>query len=260
MKPNNLKAICSLAFLALLPAAGQAALIAHYPFDSDFTDASGGGNDLTAVTAGGATVVINSTAGNSVFGNGAADFTSDTGNEARLDLDSTINFGSADAWSASFWVRRRAGSDQRQGMVAGDTGNTTDFFWASDNPSQVQGMRFRSSANTNANFGGFPDDGNFHHWVVISNGAGTISAYRDNVAQPDVTGTDGSFNITAVGQAYNSAVFSMNGQIDELYIFDEAIDAATVDSLFSSNVVPEPSTTLLLGFIGMALIRRRRSS
>ena len=38
----------------------------------------------------------------------------------------------------------------------------------------------------NADFGSYPDDGQFHHWVVISDGAGTISAYRDNVPQTDV--------------------------------------------------------------------------
>lgn len=50
----------------------------------------------------------------------------------------------------------------------------------------------------------------------------------------------------------------MGGQIDELYIFDKAIDAATVSSLFSG--VPEPSSLGLAGLGCLALLRRRRSS
>ena len=108
-------------------------------------------------------------------------------------------------------------------------------------------------------FGGFVDDGQFHHWVVISDGSGMIEAYRDNVAQTPVAIAN-TFNITSVGHAFNNTIHSTNGQIDELYVFDEAIGADVVNSLFTNNVVPEPSSALLVGLGGLALMRRRRSS
>lgn len=250
----------ALAGFACCLAAGSAsaAVQAYYSFDTNYSLTAGSyAGTLSETEIGGATVGITTTAGEHVFGGGAASFSSTISNEAYLGLSSAINFGATDAWSISFWVRRTDGSDVRQGMVAGDTSNSTDFLWASDNSTQVQGMRFRNSSNGNANFGGHRDDGNYHHWVVISDGAGTISAYRDNVAQTDVSAS-GKFNINAIGHAYNATTFSMNGQIDELYIFDEAIDAATVDSLFTANAIPEPSTTALLGLCGFALLLRRR--
>ncbi len=161
---------------------GHAALLAHYSFDSDdsLTDGNYAGT-LSETELSGAAVAITSTTGQYKFGGGAANFTSTISNEAYLGLTVPIQFAVDDAWSISFWVRRTAGSDVRQGMVLGDRSDTNDFLWASDNSSQVQGMRYRSSANTNANFGGHPDDGNFHHWVVIHNGSGGMQAGRARV-------------------------------------------------------------------------------
>jgi len=243
-----------LAVLAFLPASSNAALLAHYSFDSGFTDASGNNNDLTIAVG---TPTISTTAGEHVFGGGALDLDSTISNEEYLNLTSTITFGTGDAWSISFWGRRRPGSDDRQGMVAGNPGNTQDFIWLSNNPSQVEGLRFRSTSNQNANFDGFPDDGQFHHWVVISDGAGTISAYRDNVPQTAGSAA-GDFNIISIGDSYTGTTHSMNGQIDEMYIFDEAIDSTTVSSLFTSNVIPEPGSLILLGLGGLTVLRRRR--
>ncbi|MDB4373964.1 PEP-CTERM sorting domain-containing protein [Akkermansiaceae bacterium] len=48
----------------------------------------------------------------------------------------------------------------------------------------------------------------------------------------------------------------MNGQIDELYIYDEAIDSARVNELFTG--VPVPSSLGLLGLASVMLLRRRR--
>lgn len=94
-------------------------------------------------------------------------------------------------------MRRRPGTDFRSGMVMGDASNNTDFIWTPDNPTQVQGIRLRSSGNTNANFDGFPDDGGFHHWAIVADGVGNVVSNRDNVLQSSVA-MDTSFNITSV--------------------------------------------------------------
>jgi hypothetical protein len=123
-------------------------------------------------------------------------------------------------------------------------------------------MRFRNSSGTSYNNGtagdnAFPDDGGWHHWALSADGAGSLTVYRDNVSLGTVSAVT-TFNATHVGQAFTSNAQSMNGQIDELYIFNEAIDSTTVGNLFTSNTIPEPGSLLLLGLGGLAALRRRR--
>ena len=55
----------------------------------------------------------------------------------------------------------------------------------------------------------------------------------------------------AAGNAYNvnttSNDFDFDGQIDEVWILDEAADATTVNNLYTLNAIPEPSALLLFG-------------
>ena len=220
----------------------NAGVIAHYTFDSNFTDSSASGNDLT-ISAG--NPAITSTVDEWKFGNGAVDFISTTSNQDHLILNSAIDFVAADAWSVSFWGRRRPGTDAKSGMILGNlTGR--DFIWTVDSGAAVSGggLRFRNSGSNSYDYEDIDDDQVYHHWVVIADGSGSVASYRDNVSLGTKTAVT-SFGITHVGQAYSTAIQSYNGQIDELYIFDNAIGPDVVASLFTSNQVPEPSTLLL---------------
>ena len=226
-------------------APAEAALLAYYPFNGNFNDASGNNNHL-AVAVGSPTITTASD--EVVVGGGALVFDSTTLTEEYLNLANPITFRAPNPWSVSFWARRRPGTDVASGMVLGNPSDTTDFIWLPNNPAVVQGLRFRSSANTTADFGGIPDDGLFHHWVVIHNGSGTISAYRDNVALTNLT-TTGSLSITSLGQAYNNPRQSMDGQIDELYIYNEAISTAKVSELYAAGTNSSPTVTRVRAFL-----------
>ena len=256
MRPSAILPL--LATVALLPAIGDAAVLAQYSFDSGFTDASGNSNDLIN-PAGPPT--ITSTGGETVFGDGAANFVSTEADVQSLELSNPITFGASDPWSIAFWGRRAAGSTNRQGMIIGNLA-ASDFIWLSDGGGGVNGMRFRNSSSTSYNNGtaadnAFPDDGGWHHWALAADGAGSLTVYRDNVSLGTVSAVT-TFNATHVGQAFTSNAQSMNGQIDELYVFNEAIDSTTVGNLFTSNTIPEPGSLLLLGLGGLAALRRRR--
>lgn len=235
----------ALASSCLLASPCAAGLLAYYSFDSDFTDGSGNGNDL-AVGAG--TPAISATAGEHQFGGGALDLNSTTGDQHYLNLGTGLSFGSGDAWSVAFWARHRPGNDGRVGMIVGDL-TSSDFIWI-PRDGAVDGVRFRNSAGADADYttppAGVEPAGVYHHWAVIADGAGNIEVYYDNASlgsQPITT----SLDITSVGQGFNQNTQSMNGQIDELYIYDEAIDAAKVNDLFTGNTGPDTTPPTLSG-------------
>lgn len=254
------KLLTTSALSLILVISAQAAVVAHYSFDTDYSLTSGSyAGTLSEVENGTSTVAAGSAT--NVFGDGAAAFSSDGSGSAYLDMSTALNFAANDPWSVSFWVNF-IGADVRAGMILGDRTDTTNFIWRTNNTSQVPdgGIRYRSDTSANAEFSVNPalQTNVWEHWVIIHDGAGSMTAYQDNNAKP-AEATTGLFqNINTIGHAYTSSALSLNGFLDELYIFDEAIDPATVNSLFTSNAVPEPSTLALIGLIGMGLFMRRR--
>lgn len=235
-------------------APAQSAILAHYSFDSDFTDGSGNGNDLTTSSG---TPNITSSAGETAFGGGALNL-DQSGTQEHLQIGSSFSFNGTTPWSVAWWGQRSSSSLGSQGMIAGTIANSSDFIWTPDNPSVVQGIRVRHTTSDQVDSGGIIDDNAFHHWAVSYDGLGNLTIWRDN-ASLGTSGFSGNLDMTHVGAGTATINNSFFGQIDELYIFDEAIDGATVDSLFTSNtVVPEPGSLALLAFGGLALIRRRR--
>jgi hypothetical protein len=71
-------------------------------------------------------------------------------------------------------------------MVIG-TPAGSDFIWIPTNPSSAQGLRFRNSSGDTTDYDGFPDDAQWHHWVVVADGAGNIDVYRDNTSLEQLT-------------------------------------------------------------------------
>jgi hypothetical protein len=127
----------AMAILVLTTTSTQAGLLAYYPFDEDFTDSSGNDNDLIIANG---TPTITHTAGEYVFGGGALDVDSTISTAEFLNLTNPITFGDQDAWSVAFWVRRRPGTDDRSGMVIGNTANTTDFVASQTTSCSITGL------------------------------------------------------------------------------------------------------------------------
>ena len=240
----------------------NAGVIAHYSFDTDFTDSSGNANHGSHVDNGTTgNSGITTTVGDFVFGAGAVGFSSADEND-HVDIPLQA-FANGNEWSVSAWAKKAAVDND--GMIIGQTGNTENFIWAS---SSFSGLRWRSNTGGTANQVDFvaPKDTAWHHYVVVAedaDGGGTVndvSLYVDGsfVSTGFNRGATG-INLDQIGDGY-TGLFNFIGQIDEVWIFDEAIDAATVTSLNTANAVPEPSSIILglLGLSSMLIVSRKR--
>ena len=256
MKPVPAR-ILLLAVSALLAQSASAALLAHYSFDSNF-NSSVGTNHLTGSSG---TPNITTTTGQHVFGGGALNL-DQSGTQEHLAFTATIDFTGATPWSMTWWGQRSTSSLASQGMIAGTIADSNNFVWTPNNPAvnSVEGLRLRGPNTTGTNqvdYDNIVDDNAFHHWAVVYDGSGSVTVWRDNV-NLGTKSFSGDVLMTHVGAGTTSINNSFFGQIDELYIFDEAIGSATVASLFNNNVVPEPGAVSLLCLGGMLLVRRRR--
>jgi len=222
----------------------HAGTVLHYSFDADYTDSSGSGNHGTVYGSGGRTT------SRSAFGGAAYE---GQGTDGGVDLTTPIVFSASDKWSVSVWAQTDniAGNTN---MILGDRTDNADFIWTNNG---FDGFRFRSSNSTTYDFTS-PKDNNLHHYAVVADGTGSVSLYRDGAFDETVTLTNSSFTINAVGDAYGG--LWMDGIIDEVWVFDDALNSTQVQSLYQNNVVPEPSTFLLaaIGLLGLTAWSRRR--
>lgn len=242
----------------------EAGLVAHYTFDSDATDAVGS-NDLTAQAD-------DSTNFPTITGTGGQ-----AGGYATFDGQNYFNrsqyspvSGDADR-TFSMFVRTTADN-------SGSAGSTTTFFggWGNDSTgarvrfdlglqagsnNQLRG-EYNSGAGT-SNTTTAINTGAWRHLAITWNGAtNTATFYLDGA----VYGTESeTFDLaTAAPGVEDGFVLGTDtrdnrfftGDMDDVRVYDEVLDATAILAL--SNVVPEPSSTALLGLGGLALMLRRR--
>lgn len=264
---RNICILITAVAVALCAGTVQAGAVLHYSFDTDYTDSSGAGNNGTAVDRSGDSVVdvsITNTVGEYVFGGGAADFTA---TRDCVQLDSQILFGSGNAYSVSFWARdlSTSGGGMVLGVSEGDWASTF-FVWAYKPGDTVNWRGSSSSADRNASFTQTLDS-DWHHYALVAgdydgdSAVDDITLYRDGAFVGTDPGNLTGFIIETIGSAYGSNLdFDWIGQIDEVWVFDEALSLAAVDSLYNANVVPEPTTMglLLCGLLSLAGLRTAR--
>lgn len=246
----------------LLPV--QAAVYSHYSFDTDYTDSSGNSRDGTLVDVGttGNSLITTAT-GDFVFGGGAMSFSEERDYIALPDGPLKATFGSGTPYTIAFWARKAPGDTGDAGdfdMVVGDR-DGSGFFIALNDVNGA-GLRWRSSSNATNRQADFAvaKDYEWHHYAIVASDT-TISLYYDGALFGSDTENMTGFQFNTIGEAYTAdRDFDFNGEIDEMWVFDEALDSAELSNLVTFNsIVPEPSAALLstIGFV--ALIRRRRA-
>ena len=231
--------LLAVATFAMGPAAGAAVyddVLAHWTFDSDFSDTTGTYNG-TAVGS----PTIATGAYESVVGGGALSLNG---------VDQAIAFG--DIWFEDFtlsaWVfpQNIAASTTSTAIVLGDgTDGTSNQDWIRLESSTVR-LKFSGSTvypSTSESFGN-------HLWqhCVITRENDLVKVYRNGTEVASVSDVWNLFVPSHIGCKGNNFY---KGLMDEVAVWDRAITQAEIDELYSQATFPEgPSIdTVVAGLI-----------
>jgi len=152
-------------------------------------------------------------------------------------------------WTVSWWARQdQLGASK--GMVVGGSGTIGDFIWLNDSQ---RGLRFRNSAAVSSDFYA-PKDSGLHHYALVAGGAGNLSLFIDGQFSEALAGTT-TFTIDSIGEAFptSSSNFNFLGWLDEIRIFDIALDPTRIAALVDleapeqSRETPDTVLVFLLG-------------
>ncbi len=233
--------------LLFLPLVSYGDIVAHYSFDENFNDSSASGNHaiLTDVGVQGNSGITQTT-GDFVFGGGAMNFSSD---RDFLAIPSRT-FGSGSAYSIAFWARVNDPA-RLWNMVIGERGNT-NFFIAPNG--QDDNLRWRSiitaGGTREVDFNSGVNDTDWHHYAIVATTTGNLSLYLDGALVSTSSNVRTGFILDTIGAAFTDGDFDFEGQLDEVWVFDEALDSSEVAGLFSSNdseiTAPDPMTDPLV--------------
>lgn len=231
-------------FVSMATVPLHAGVYAHWSFDSDLTDSSPNKRHGTLVDVGTAgNSGITSAAGDFKFGGGAMNFSADR-DQVTIPLQS---FASGRHYTVAFWAKKQpgdTGNPAQWDMVIGQRGST-NFFIGLGDTANTTAFRWRSagsSADRQADFA-VPKDHLWHHYALVASGE-TITLYLDGQLFGTASGKKTGFTFDTIGDAYNdSANYALHGQLDELWVFDEALGAAAVDKLYQENDPGIPQST-----------------
>ncbi|MFA5257541.1 MAG: LamG domain-containing protein [Opitutales bacterium] len=267
IRANGLSAFVSAAALFLICSPLSSAVIAHWAFDegSGATVADSSGNSLNGSLVGGYSWVADP------FGNAGQAIGFD-GSSGWMDVSDSLK-GSSMTFAA--WIKMDAipGSVTSPApIITAETGSGQAsgfcyrFAVASGGGLQLEVIRpYTASGSATAKTAGGLIVTDSWYYVTGVFGDGDVSIYINGEYVAGTTYTASISTLAsipvAVGHLQNWSVQWFGGSMDDIRIYDEALDAAAVSALYQS--VPEPATAAVMAgmtaLLAAFVIRRRRA-
>lgn len=272
MKSTHTQNLSAFFLFAVAAAPLQATLLAYYPLDGDFNDASGNGNDGTLF--GGATY---STDVPGAIANGqSVDFDGQPGTYGAVNTG--LSLTTRNEFSVSMWVKGdgTANSDDRI-FSEGSSSNTNPLFNVGTHNTSADGSVdiYIRNGNGSQTFGhayspGTAFDNTWHH-VAFLGGAGDrqLDLYIDGVFDTtfdysNVPDFGTVLDTTTIGGILrNTDCCNFLGNIDEVSFWEADLNQTQIDLLAAGTdavtvaAIPEPAS-VILSLSGLLLAFRRR--
>ncbi|MCO6435859.1 MAG: LEPR-XLL domain-containing protein [Phycisphaerae bacterium] len=212
-------------------------LVGHWTFDSDTTDASGNGHDLTWQGADGDELQ----AGH--VGSGAMSFDGENDLLRTPDGDAMQVGGD---YSSSVWINPEATQNDWAGIYTrtSEDGLTNHYNLQFDN-SADRNLVVYHNGNNRWDTGIDLDEvqGDWHHVSIVREGD-TMSSFLDGeLVKSETFGVDpgsGNGHFLVGAERTGSSDYLYSGQIDDLRVYDHAVTAETVAQLAAMGPVAEP--------------------
>jgi len=244
----------------------NASLVAYYPLDGDFNDASGNGNDGTMF--GGVTYAADVPGaiggGQSAVFDGAAGTYGAVNN--GLALTTNTDF------TVAMWVRgdgTATGRSDDRIFSEGTVLNNTDLFNVGTHNTGANGtvdVFVRGSATFGHAYSpGTAFDNNWHHVLFSGGSDGLLDLYIDGnfdtTFDYSVVPAFGTDTTTIGGILRATDCCNFLGSIDDVSFWDQDLSAGEISALAggasATSLIPEPSSALL-SLVGLLFVIRRR--
>jgi hypothetical protein len=227
-----------------LVSTAHAALIHSYDFSGDASDGTGSANG----TVYGATLTTDRYG----IANSAYAFDGNDAIVANFSSPATATFAMWATWNGTQDDMLFNSGPNRQGVDL--------FFWnniISWNTWDAGNNPFGNISSTSIN------DGDFHHYAVVNDAVNSLTTlYIDgNLFGTAVYKYRNNSSFT-IGAAQSNGDWGWSGKIDDVQVYNTALDAAGIQASMSITEVPEPSTLAIfaLGMIGLASRRFKKQS
>lgn len=236
----------------------NAALVAHYTFDSDGSATVG-----TDATLGEAASIDNSNfvaGGGSLLLNPNAIITDTSGADGAVGGDN-FDWSGSDVRTVAFFVLANTNQVDTLGTMislGSGTGGGNRFDIRLDGGN----LRLEVQAGGSTTGSNLADNTWHHVAIVVSNATSTVNDVQYYIDGALVGSFSNAQNIDTgagplrIGDSYQDAGRDFTGNIDDVRLYDSALTANEIAALAA---IPEPGSLALLGLGGLMFARRRRA-